>query len=77
MSMIFHCCFDLDSIIHRGEAGRMAGRVKLAGADHWATEAELIAHATVLKAQGFDALPTCGKHDKLGHCAGHADEGLF
>jgi hypothetical protein len=72
--VIYHCCFDLDSIIHRGEGSRMAGRVRLAGADHWATEAELIAHATILKAQGFEVMPTCGKHDKAGNCLGHDSE---
>lgn len=55
----FHATFDLDSLIHRGEAARMAGHVRLPGAAEWATEAEIIAHATILKAQGFEVLPTC------------------
>lgn len=71
---IYHCCFDLDAIIRRGEAGRMAGRVKLAGTETWATEAELITHATILKARGFEVLPTCAEYDARGHCRGHAPE---
>lgn len=69
--MIYHCCFDIDHLIHRGGARRMAGHVRLPGQSEWATEAEIITHATVLKAQGFDAMPTCSNHDRLGHCNGH------
>lgn len=70
---IFHCAFDLDYIIHRRGAAEMAGHVRLPGADHWATEAELVTHATVLKAKGMESLPTCGHHNKLGHCLGHTE----
>lgn len=69
---MYHCCFDLDAIIHRGEAARMAGYIRFAGAETWATEAELITHATLLKAQGFEVMPSCGEHDAKGHCLGHA-----
>lgn len=67
----FHATFDLDAIIHRGEAARMAGHIRLAGAQHWATEAELITHASILKAQGFEVLPVCDNHDAKGQCLGH------
>ena len=68
---IYHVCFSLDALIHRGEAALMAGYVKLPGAADWATEAEIIAHATILKAQGFEVLPSCADHDKKGYCPGH------
>lgn len=72
--MIFHCCFDLGYIIHRGGASEMAGRIRFAGCETWATEAEVLAHATLLRMRGFSVLPTCGKHDPLGHCLGHETE---
>ncbi len=68
-----HCCIDLDYIIHRGGARSMAGRVTLAGCDRPATEAEVLAHAAILKARGFEVLPTCRDHDSRGHCLGHVD----
>lgn len=61
----------MDAIIHRGEAARMAGHVRLSGADSWATEVEIIAYATILKAKGFESLPTCDGHDTKGNCLGH------
>lgn len=67
----YHCCFDIDAIVHRGEAARMAGHVRLPGADHWATEADILTHATLLKARGFEVMPTCGHHDSRGYCMGH------
>lgn len=70
----FHVTFDLNSLIHRGEAAQMAGHVRLPGATDWATEAEIIAHATILKAQGFEVLPTCNNHDANGNCLGHQPE---
>jgi hypothetical protein len=69
--MIFHCCFDLGYIINRGGAAEMAGQIRLAGARTWATEHEVRAHAVLLRMQGFSVLPTCAKHDPLGHCLGH------
>ena len=68
---IYHATFDLDALIHRGEAARMAGHIRLAGAEDWAPEAEIIAHASILKAQGFEVLPTCDRHDASGQCLGH------
>ena len=68
---IYHATFDLDAIIHRGEAARMAGHVRLPGATEWATEAEIIAHAAILKAKGFEVLPACNNHDTQGNCLGH------
>lgn len=71
---VYHCSFDLNAIIHRGEAARMAGHIRLAGAETWATEAELIAYATILRAKGLEVLPTCANHDAKGNCLGHQDE---
>ncbi len=71
---VYHCSFDLNAIIHRGEAARMAGHVRLPDALDWATEAELIAYASILKAKGMEALPTCDKHDAEGNCLGHHNE---
>lgn len=68
---IYHATFDLDAIIHRGEAARMAGCVRLPGAQNSASEAELVAFATILKAKGFESLPACSKHDAKGNCPGH------
>ncbi len=71
---IFHATFDLDAIIHRGEAARMAGHIRLPGAEKWATEIELITYASILKAKGFEALPVCSNHDATGQCMGHESE---
>lgn len=68
---IFHATFDLDALIHRGEARRMAGHVKLPGEASWASEAEIIAYATILKAKGYEVLPVCEGHDAKGNCQGH------
>jgi hypothetical protein len=73
-STTFHATFDLDALIHRGEAARMAGYVRFAGSNHWATEPEIVAHATILKAKGFDVLPACDKTDAKGNCLGHLPE---
>ena len=70
----YHATFDLDSLIHRGEAAKMAGYVRLPGQQEWATEAEIITHASILKAKGFDVLPTCDNHDAIGRCLGHQSE---
>jgi hypothetical protein len=67
----FHVTFTLDALIHRGEAAKIAGYIRLPGATEWATEAEIIAHASILKAQGFEVLPTCNNHDSKGNCLGH------
>lgn len=73
--MIFHCCFDLGYIIHRGGAVEMArGGIRLPGADRLATAAEILTHAALLRMRGFSAMPTCSKHDPLGHCLGHETE---
>ena len=71
---IYHATFDLDALIHRGEAAKMAGYVRLPGQQEWATEAEIITHASILKAKGFDVLPTCDNHDAIGQCLGHQSE---
>lgn len=69
--VVIHCCIDLDAIVHRGMARDMAGRVTLpTEPTRRATEAEIIAYAAILKARGFDAMPTCANHDDLGHCRG-------
>lgn len=70
----YHATFDLDALIHRGEAAKMAGHIRFPGAEDWATEAEIIAHASILKAQGFEVLPTCDNHDATGQCLGHQSE---
>lgn len=67
----YHATFDLDALIHRGEAAKMAGYIRFPGAEDWATEAEIIAYAAILKAQGYEVLPTCDKHDATGQCLGH------
>lgn len=67
----YHATFELDAHIHLGEAARMAGYVRLPGAEHWATEAEIVSYATILKAKGFEALPACKEHDAKGNCPGH------
>lgn len=71
---IFHASIDLDAIIHRGDAARMAGHVRLPGGEDWATEAEILAYATILKAKGFEAMPTCSCHDSRGNCTGVQSE---
>lgn len=68
----YHATFDLDSLIHRGEAAKMAGYVRFPGSETWATEAEIIAHASILKAKGFEVLPACDNHDSTGQCLGHS-----
>lgn len=72
--MKFHVGISLDYLIHHRGAAEMAGHVRLAGAETWATEPELLAHATILKAQGFELLPGCSKHDARGRCQGHEEE---
>lgn len=32
---------------------------------------QVVAHATILKAQGFQVLPACDNHDAKGYCLGH------
>lgn len=71
--MMFHCAFDLDYILHRCGARSMAGNVRLPGASDLATEAEVLTHATLLKARGFEVMPTCDQHDERGYCLGHKE----
>jgi hypothetical protein len=71
--MTYHCNFDLDYLLHRGGARQMAGHVRLPGAKEWATEAEVLTHATLLKMRGMEVMPTCGNHDARGYCNGHAE----
>ena len=71
---VYHATFDLDALIHRGEAAKMAGHVRLPGEQEWATEAAIITHASILKAKGFEVLPTCNNHDATGTCLGHQSE---
>jgi hypothetical protein len=69
---IMHCSIDLDAIVHRGMAHSMAGLVTLpTEPSRRATEAEIIAYAALLKARGFQVLPTCGNHDTRGYCKCH------
>lgn len=70
----FCCCIDLDYVIRRGGAAQMAGHIRLPRAAAWATEAELIAHATILQAKGLEVMPSCGNHDARGYCRGHEKE---
>ena len=73
--IIRHCCFDLDYIVHRGGAAEMArDGVRLPGASHLASASEIATHAAILKAKGFEVMPTCAKHDARGYCAGHESE---
>lgn len=69
--MKFHAGFDLNGVIHRGDAAKMAGYVYFPGHEDPATEAEIIAHAAILRAQGYVILPACANHDRLGYCKGH------
>lgn len=66
---IVHCCIDLDYIIHRGGAKTMVNTVRHEGA--FRTEDWWIAYATILKAAGYEAMPTCTHYDRLGRCKGH------
>jgi hypothetical protein len=72
MSRVIHCCIDLDYIVHRGGWRHMVNNVRLPGATRNATADEVIAYAVMLKARGFDAMPTCANHDERGHCRGCA-----
>ena len=68
---IYHAGFDLDSIIHRGEAAKMAGLVRLPGCVGMANEVEILAYSVILKAKGFEVLPCCSHYDSKGKCLGH------
>jgi hypothetical protein len=68
---IYHGTFDLDALIHRGEAKKMAGHIRLPGEQNWATEPEIIAYAAILKAKGFEVIPVCDHHNSKGECMGH------
>jgi hypothetical protein len=69
MSRVIHCCFDLDYILRRGGADEMAnGGIRKDG--RLLTAPEIMTMAVLLKAQGFEVLPTCANHDELGHCKG-------
>lgn len=70
---VYHCCIDLAYILRRGGAREMAGHVRLPGADHWATEDEILTHAAILRAKGFEVMPTCSNHDARGYCCGHEE----
>lgn len=67
----FHVTFSLVELIHHGGAASIAGYIRLNGSIEWATEAEIIAHATILKALGYVVLPPCNNHDAHGNCLGH------
>lgn len=68
--MLYHCCVDLDYILRQPprEAGRMLRDEKTGRS---LRSEEVYALAAVLKAQGYDAMPTCDRHDARGHCLGH------
>lgn len=72
--MRYHCCIDLDYILRRGGAAEMAGRVKLAGRNTWATEPAVLTHAACLKAMGYEVMPTCAHHNDRGYCLGHPSD---
>lgn len=68
---VIHCCFDIDWVLRRGGAQELAGRVRLPQQEgERSTVAEIMAHAAILKARGFDAIPGCANHDAQGHCKG-------
>lgn len=70
---IYHVSISLDRLIHRGEAALLAGHVKLPRATRWATEAEIIVRAAILK--GVRAVrPLRGRGATAGH--GSFDEAL-
>jgi hypothetical protein len=71
---IIHCSIDLDAIVHRGMSRDLAGNITLpAEPSRRATEAEVIAYATLLKARGFEVLPTCSNYDTRGYCRCHLE----
>jgi len=35
---------------------------------------EVAARAVLLRAAGYEVMPTCGHHDRRGFCLGHADQ---
>jgi hypothetical protein len=64
----YHCCVDLDALIK----GRDIGPFRVVSAEELPVpQHELVAHAVILKARGFDVLPTCSKYDEKGNCRGH------
>lgn len=69
----YHVGFDLESIVRRGEAARLAGQIYFNGSADPATEAEIIAHAVILRAQGLKTMPVCTNYDSFGNCIGHTN----
>jgi hypothetical protein len=65
---VMHCSFDLGYVIRHAREMANAG-ITLNGEK--ATEASLMTHATILRARGFEVLPTCPEHDAKGYCPGH------
>lgn len=71
MSRTIHCCVDLSALIHRNDKALFG---LLRHYDHTARDAddaEIIARAVIMQAQGREAWPLCDNPDKLGHCKGH------
>lgn len=66
---ITHCTVDLDYIIRRGGAKLFVDTVRHDG--FFRDEAWWIAYATILKAAGYESMPTCTHYDRLGNCKGH------
>jgi hypothetical protein len=64
----FHCCFDLGYVLKHAREMAAAG-VTMRG--ERMTEASLTAHAAILRARGFEVLPTCSEYDARGYCRGH------
>lgn len=68
MPHLTHCSIDLDYIIHRGGAKVLEAGVTHMGIKH--PESWWIAYATILKASGREAMPTCSNFDAAGNCKG-------
>lgn len=70
----FHLSLDLGWLIERGGASEVACGLVLPGSKLPATEVELLAHAVILRARGFECMPTCAGHNRSGRCMGHVEE---
>ena len=69
--MKIHCCFDIDYAIRHAREIAAAGIRKPDG--ELMAQEEWVANAVILKAKGFEVMPTCGNYDSRGYCKGHAE----
>ncbi len=65
---VMHCSFDLGYVLRHAREMANAG-IRLNG--ERMTEVSLMAYATILRARGFEVLPSCPEHDARGYCTGH------